>query len=113
MSEIVNVTSPVSPVIVQMVTSSESVNVVVTTAAGNLAVTVAVPPAQPVSLAVESVPRPVIVQVSQGAPGAPGLDGPPGPSGANAEHVILTLAAYLALSPAVQMDGRWYLIPKT
>jgi hypothetical protein len=105
MSEIVNVTFPVSPVIVQMVTSSESVNVAVTTAAGNLAVTVAVPPAQPVSLAVESVPRPVIVQIS--------LGGPPGPSGANAEHVILTLAAYLALSPAVQMDGRWYLIPKT
>jgi hypothetical protein len=37
-----------------------------------------------------------------------------GPAGANAEYVVCAdLAAYLALSPAVQMDGRWYLIPKT
>lgn len=39
--------------------------------------------------------------------------GPQGPDGANAEHVVLTLSEYLALSPASQMDGRWYLVPKT
>jgi hypothetical protein len=63
--------------------------------------------AQPVAVAVETLAQPVEVVVSQGAPGAPG------PPGANPEVVILTLAEYLALAPEVQMDGRWYLIPKT
>lgn len=41
------------------------------------------------------------------------LAGEPGPAGDNAEIVVLTLAAYLALSPATQMDGRWYVVPTT
>jgi hypothetical protein len=65
---------------------------------------------QAVAVAVENSPQPVQVIVSQGAPGEPGA---PGPAGANAEHVILTLAEYLALPPEAQMDGTWYLIPKT
>lgn len=36
-----------------------------------------------------------------------------GPPGANAELVILSLADYLALALEVQMDGRWYVIPKS
>lgn len=36
-----------------------------------------------------------------------------GDTGANAEIVVLTLVEYLALSPEVQMDGRWYVTPKT
>jgi hypothetical protein len=62
---------------------------------------------QAVAVAVEATPQPVSVQVTQGAPGEPG------PPGANAESVILNLAAYLALTPEQQMDGTWYLIPKT
>jgi hypothetical protein len=42
-----------------------------------------------------------------------GQDGDDGEPGENAQHVILTLAAYLALPPETQMDGRWYIIPKT
>lgn len=48
-----------------------------------------------------------------GADGAQGPSGADGAAGANAEHVILTLAAYLALPPETQLDGRWYVIPKT
>jgi hypothetical protein len=40
-------------------------------------------------------------------------EGAAGAAGANAEHVILTLAEYLALSPEEQTDGTWYLIPTT
>lgn len=32
--------------------------------------------------------------------------------GAGQETVMTTLADYLALAPAVQMDGRWYVVPK-
>lgn len=48
----------------------------------------------------------------QGPAGPAGPSGPSGPAGANAEIVVLSLAAYLALTPAEQMDGRWYVIPK-
>jgi hypothetical protein len=106
MSDIINVTSESSPVIVQMVVSSEPVNVAVSTAPGTLAITVALPAAQPVSVAAEMITQSVIVEVGQGSPGAPG------PPGANAEIVVLSLAAYLALSPAAQMNGTWYVIPK-
>lgn len=49
---------------------------------------------------------------ADGAAGADGADGADGAPGANAEHVILTLAEYLALPPETQLDGRWYVIPK-
>jgi len=56
----------------------------------------------------------------QGDPGPIGLTGDPGPAGdtgpagANAEIVLCAnLAAYLALSPETQADGRWYVVPKT
>lgn len=35
-----------------------------------------------------------------------------GPPGTNAKIQILTLAAYLALSPEEQTNGTWYVIPK-
>lgn len=49
----------------------------------------------------------------QGEQGGPGPAGPAGPEGPGVEVVIMAnLAAYLALDPEVQMDGRWYVIPK-
>ena len=39
--------------------------------------------------------------------------GYPGPKGDSPEIVTMTLAEYLALTPEEQMDGTWYLIPKT
>lgn len=53
------------------------------------------------------------LQGDPGAAGAAGNDGADGAAGSNAELVVTTLAAYLALAPEVQMDGRWYIIPKT
>lgn len=53
---------------------------------------------------------PQVVHVEAVSRIVPGDDGPPG---ANAEVVVLTLADYLALSPAAQMDGRWYVVPKS
>jgi hypothetical protein len=84
----------------------EEITVQITLTATAVAVA-AVITAQAVAVAVESTSQPVSVQVSQGAPGEPG------PAGANAESVILSLAEYLALPPEAQMDGTWYLIPKT
>lgn len=41
------------------------------------------------------------------------LQGEDGLIGSNAEIVLCAnLAAYLALDPEVQMDGRWYVVPK-
>lgn len=48
-----------------------------------------------------------------GPAGANGAAGAAGPAGANAQVQVLTLAAYLALTPEQQMNGTWYLIPKT
>lgn len=48
-----------------------------------------------------------------GPTGATGATGATGPKGDAAEIVVMAnLAAYLALAPEVQMDGRWYIIPK-
>jgi len=71
---------------------------------------------EPQAVNVAAVQSPQVVQVeavSRIVPGADGDPGDDGPPGANAEIVVLTLAAYLALAPEVQMDGRWYVIPKT
>jgi hypothetical protein len=84
---------------------------------------------QPITLALSMVSQPVSVTISEArdayqlavADGFIGtrsewlasLQGEPGPAGDAPEIVVLTLAAYLALSPEVQMDGRWYLIPKS
>ena len=90
---------------------------------GGAAVTVAaVQSPQAVNVAAVQSPQAVNVQAAQSPQTVnveavtrlvPGTPGDPGPAGANAEIVVLTLAAYLALAPEVQMDGRWYVIPKT
>lgn len=49
---------------------------------------------------------------ADGPPGADGAAGPAGAAGANAQTVVLTLAAYLALDAPTQMNGTWYVIPK-
>ena len=64
----------------------------------------------PQAVNVQAAQSPQTVQVEAVTRLAPGTPGDPG---ANAEIVVLTLAAYLALAPEVQMDGRWYVIPKT
>lgn len=107
MSDIINVTFTATAVTVEVVTSPLLVNVPVTLASQALLVAVSNPSPQAVSLAVESVPQPVVIQITEGAPG------PPGVAGANAQIQILTLAAYLALTPEQQTNGTWYLIPKT
>lgn len=48
-----------------------------------------------------------------GTNGTNGTNGTDGADGANAEFVVLTLAEYLALPPETQMDGRWYVVPRT
>jgi hypothetical protein len=40
------------------------------------------------------------------------IEPPPPSGGSGPEFVILSLPDYLALDPEVQMDGRWYVIPK-
>jgi hypothetical protein len=48
-----------------------------------------------------------------GPAGTNGAAGAAGAAGANAQVQVLTLAAYLALTPEQQTNGTWYLIPKT
>ena len=109
--------------IVVQVTLSAPESVTVQVADGGAAVTVAaVLSPQPVNVAavlspqavnVAAVQSPQLVNVEAVSRVVPGADGDPGPAGDNAEIVVLSLAAYLALAPEVQMDGRWYVIPKT
>ncbi len=82
----------------------------------------------PITVAISPVLAPITVIVSQPAPVAVAVPpvedavtvvvqasppGPEGPPGAAVEVVVMdNLAAYLALAPEVQMDGRWYVIPK-
>lgn len=107
MSEIINVTFSVGNIIVDAVTSPVSVNVPVTVTSPVISITASTP--QSVAMAVESVSQSVVVEIGQGSPGP---IGPAGPAGANAQVQILTLAAYLALTPEAQMNGTWYVIPK-
>lgn len=39
--------------------------------------------------------------------------GPPGTNGSPPPVVLLSLAEYTALTPEEQMDGSWYVVPKT
>lgn len=104
MADTVNITVSASPVTVAVTESAAPVAVAITESAAPVAVAVT-EAAAPVAVAVTPpAESPVTVNVTEG---------PPGPAGANAEIVVLTLAAYLALSPAQQMDGTWYVIPKT
>jgi hypothetical protein len=71
-------------------------------------VTVAVVTAPaPVTVALSTAPAPVTVEVTEAAVGEAG------PPGANAPTQVLTLAAYLALTPEAQLNGTWYVIPRT
>lgn len=53
-----------------------------------------------------------ITVIHVGADGSDGADGADGQPGENANIVVLTLAAYLALDAPTQMNGTWYVIPK-
>lgn len=77
-----------------------------------ITVIVSAPPA-PIVVTVPVAPAPIVVTVTSGPQGEPGLPGTPGQPGTNAATVVLTLAEYLALPLETQMDGRWYIIPKT
>ncbi len=84
------------PDTVNITVNASPVTVAITETAAPVAVAVTPPAASPVTVAITEA--------------SPGVDGPPG---ANAEIVLCAnLAAYLALAPEVQMDGRWYVIPK-
>jgi hypothetical protein len=101
------------PVTVQVADGGAAVTVAAVLSPQAVTVAAVLSP-QAVNVAATQAPQTVQVEavsrIVPGDPGAPGADGPPG---ANAEIVVLTLAAYLALAPGVQMDGRWYVIPKT
>jgi hypothetical protein len=109
--------------IVVQITLAAPTPVAVQVTDGGAAVTVAaVQSPQAVNVAAVQSPQAVNVQAAQSPQTVqveavtrlvPGTPGDPGPAGANAEIVVLTLAAYLALAPEVQTNGTWYLIPKT
>lgn len=108
MPDTVNITVSASPVTVAMTAPAAApVAVAITETAAPVAVAIT-ETAAPVAVAVTPpATSPITVAVAQAPAGA---DGDPG---ANAEIVMLAnLAAYLALAPEVQMDGRWYVIPK-
>lgn len=75
-----------------------------------VSVSVNFPNAGPASVLVMPAMGP---QGPAGPAGANGAAGAAGAAGANAQVQVLTLAAYLALTPEQQMNGTWYLIPKT
>jgi hypothetical protein len=75
------------------------INITEETTPVSVEVGVSPPPASPITVAVAQAPA--------------GADGAPGPPGPGVTVQILSLAAYLALSPAEQMDGTWYVIPKS
>lgn len=82
-----------------------TVNVSLVPSPVTVAVTAA--PAAPVTVALSTSPAPVTVEVTEAAAGEAG------PPGANAPTQVLTLAAYLALTPEAQLNGTWYVIPRT
>jgi hypothetical protein len=102
--------SPPQPVIVAITDGGDAVTVAVgtTASAANLAV---VQSTQPVNVATVQSPQAVNVEVVEAQPGDPG---------ANAEVVVLrdipggatAMAQYIALSPAEQMSGTWFVIAK-
>jgi hypothetical protein len=109
MAESLQVVVSTSPVTVQVASTPQPVAVAATVQAPTVQVAAAAPP----SAQIAATQQPQAVNVEAVTRLVPGTPGNPGPAGANAEIVVLTLAAYLALSPAVQMDGRWYVIPKS
>lgn len=69
---------------------------------GDVTIVVAVPDEPAVEIIV-SAPAPVAVAVSNALPGA---------AGTSATPIVLTLAAYLALTAPQQLDAtKWYVIP--
>jgi hypothetical protein len=119
MSEIVDITVISSPVTVEVTAAAAApVTVSVGAQAGVTAsLTVA---AAAVTAEAEIQSDAVTVEVTEAQPGEPGEPGEPGPAGANAEVVVLrnipggatALAQYIALSPAEQMSGKWFVIAK-
>lgn len=109
MAIVVQVTvPPAQPVTAQVIEGGDAVTVQATQTPQvvNVAAT-----ANPQAVAVQTAQSPQAVNVEAVSRIVPGADGPPGTAGANAEIVVLTLAAYLALPAETQMDGRWYVIP--
>lgn len=107
MADAVNITLPAPiPVTVDVTENPQAVSVASAETPQTVSVAVA-ETLQAVSVDVTPAPSsPVTVEVAVAV-------GSAGPPGANAQYVLLAnLAAYLALAPEVQMDGRWYLIPK-
>lgn len=73
---------------------------------GDVAIVVAVPDEPAVEVLLPA-PAPVTVEVSNALPGTIGADG------TSVTPVVLTLAAYLALTAPEQVDAtKWYVIPK-
>lgn len=124
-------TQPALPVTVNALTSAAPVTV---------AVTMPAPPSLSVNTTLQTHPVAVDFQEARDAyqlavadgfvgtraewleslRGTPGEPGDPGPAGANAEVVVLrnipggatAMAQYIALPPAEQMSGKWFVIAK-
>lgn len=123
----VNITTSPTPVTVSLTSPAATpVVVAVSTAATPVSVSVsmAAAPAIVIAVALETAAVTVAHQeardayqlaVADGFVGtrAEWLASLQGEDGQTAEIVVLTLAAYLALSAETQMDGRWYVIPTT
>ena len=135
MSVVVNVTTQQSPVAVDVTTSSASpvtVDATLVSSPVSISVSMAAAASMTINVTLQSTPVSVEFQEARdayqlalaegfigtraewlaslkGEDGDPGDDGPPGTP---AQIVVLSLAAYLALSPAEQMNGTWYVIPK-
>lgn len=102
------------PDTVDITVQESPVSVTVSETPQSVSVTAAETP-QTVSVAASETPQAVAVDVEQAAAQPVQVavaEAPAGPPGANAQIQVLTLAAYMALTPEQQMNGTWYVIPK-
>lgn len=88
----------------QVTIAAAPVSVAAAVVSSAVVVALASPAAPSVAVAVQTAPQSVAVAVAEA---------PAGPPGATATPVVLTLAAYLALTAPEQVDPtKWYVIPK-
>ncbi|MDP3850090.1 MAG: hypothetical protein Q8Q59_06290 [Luteolibacter sp.] len=113
----VDITPPAAaPVTVEINTVETPVSVWVNTSAPAIVVDVTPPPATPVQVDFSEARDAYQLAVLEGFVGTrpEWLASLQGEDGKGVEIVVVAnLAAYLALSPAEQMSGKWFVVPKT